>query len=520
MLGTHTLSKQYHKLRFHRRDWRSQCQGISQSFDPTSSRREGDSQNQPKSVLQEREIASPASIARQHCIRSGYETSSRFQTRSICDISSALISSSIPELLLSFSPWGGTAYLLKTFHAAGVPYWACFSLISLCVRITLIPVVVYSAHVASRFSKVAPEVYSFLSVLRRDDQGLRQVGQTTQHMRELAAMAIQAVLRIYEAHRIRPMALFYSPLLQIPCFMYVSMDLRKLVNGRQPELAQELTTCDGSALYWIQDLTDPDPFYVLPIVAGIAMYSNVEVAMARKSLAGELPGKTNEGNFLKDIFQSLAIFMPCFASHNPAGLQVYLWTSFFYTMVQAVALRNEHIRTLLGLPPMIQGKPQVPEVALRFVELKELEIKADKLRGDGPLLGEHVLYLGWRLSFPGTVRPSTLNVTGKIPDTSHLHIIKFFRYEGAPKRAYDQDVPFIPGISASYDEMAERKKKESQDRMIRQESEMQAYQEASYNQKTIVNKANEENHKKASAAKKIVKKETRRQPKTKSKRKK
>ena len=263
------------------------------------------------------------------------------------------ISTMLPEVFQSFSIWGGSGVLLKAFHMDGlVPHWACFSLINILVRVTLFPLVIYSAHTAARFGKVAAEIQFLVSIFQNDYKATKASGADGRTLTALLRMGLQSLRGVYKLHNINPLAAFLSPLMQLPFFIYISIDLRKMVNGRDPELAQELTDCGPSALYWISDLTEPDPFYALPILAGAAMYINLETALGKRNLAGEAASKADTGLLLKDIFQSVAVFMPCFASHNPAGMQIYLCTSFMFTTVQSVALRNERFRLMVGLPSL------------------------------------------------------------------------------------------------------------------------------------------------------------------------
>jgi membrane protein insertase Oxa1/YidC/SpoIIIJ len=68
-----------------------------------------------------------------------------------------------------------------------------------------------------------------------------------------------------------------SPALQIPVFIYFAMDLRKIIEGSDPLLAQKLVE---SNFLWLTDLTEPDPWYGLPIATGVLLYMNVEVSFA------------------------------------------------------------------------------------------------------------------------------------------------------------------------------------------------------------------------------------------------
>ena len=243
------------------------------------------------------------------------------------------------------------------------------------------------------------------------------------------------------------------------------MDLRKIVNGLDPQLAQALV---DSPVAWIPDLTEADPWYGLPVLAGVLLYANVEVAVGKRSLAGPSTAKADTGILLKDIFQSFAVFMPCFTSQMPAGVQIYVATSFLFTMGQSAALRNAMFRSLVGLPPMaLPGDTSLePKYAKEFIRLKQLEQKAREIRGDGPLLGKGVLAQDFECSFPGTYRKSTIQVESSgMPsvqvaagNTSDVDIAKptgttpQFDLSSSPFSG----LPFLPGVSAPPWQLAEQ----------------------------------------------------------------
>lgn len=372
----------------------------------------------------------------------------------------------LPEAFQGFSIWGGSSILLNTFHMDGViPYWACFSLINIFLRILLFPVVIHGARMAIRFGKVTPELQFLYTMYQNDRKKLKEANASPEEFKQLRRVVYESFRGIFALNKVSTLAIFHSPLIQIPCFYYMSIDLRKIINGRDPQLAQDLTE---SRFFWVEDLTDPDPYFVLPILAGFAMYANVETAVGRRSLTGEAASKADMNVFMKDLFQSFAIFIPCFASHSPAGMQIYLCTGFVFTIFQHLILRNKDFRSFAGL----DDTPGQAKYAMKLIELKELEKKAQEIRGDGELLGTGVLARGWELSFPGTYRKSTIQVDEKarqstVPtntvDTSFIQISMDIQntIEGlSPMTDFSgvSTTQFIPGISASPKEMAERQK--------------------------------------------------------------
>ena len=52
------------------------------------------------------------------------------------------------------------------------------------------------------------------------------------------------------------------------------------------------------------DLSEPDPYYGLPVLGGLLLYLNVEVALGKHALSGEASSRANAARFMKDGFQS------------------------------------------------------------------------------------------------------------------------------------------------------------------------------------------------------------------------
>lgn len=208
----------------------------------------------------------------------------------------------IPEFAQHYTVWGASGYLLTTLHMNGtVPYWACFSITNILVRTSLLPLVYHSAQTAARFGKVAPEVQFLVTLFQKDLKQQKREGASFGEQWTLFRLTMQTLGGIYKLHKIHPMAIFLSPLAQIPVFWYFSIDLRKIINGANPELAQSLTE---TGFLWVPDLTEADPWFGLPVMAGMLLYANVEVAIGRQSLSGQAASKSKLAYYLKDFFQS------------------------------------------------------------------------------------------------------------------------------------------------------------------------------------------------------------------------
>merc|ERR1712150_25689 len=241
-----------------------------------------------------------------------------------------------------------------------------------------------------------------------DRARLKEKGASRRELSTLFYKTMESLRFIYKYHKISPWAPFKSPLMQIPFFFYFATDIRKIVSGLDLQLARDLSE---GGVFWFKDLTDPDPMFSLPILSGVLLYANVEYALGRKRLSGDSVSENNLSIFLKDFFQSVSLFMPCFMATSPAGVQIYLATSLSFTFVQSVALRNESFRKCVNLPPLITGGPVEPELAMGFHRLKMIEREAAKVRGDKEVLGKGVLAPGWTASFEGRKRVSTISTS-------------------------------------------------------------------------------------------------------------
>ena len=210
--------------------------------------------------------------------------------------------SMLPDFLPSLHIWGGAGVMIKTIHFNGtIPFWATISILNVSVRTGLFPFVIYSAHNASRFAKVAPEVQFAVTVFQNDLKKRRAEGGSPREQAHLFRQVLELISGLYKLHNVNPLSVFISPLCQIPIFWYFSVDLRKIINGADPALAQQLT--EGGML-WFPDLTNPDPWFALPVMSGLLLYYNVEVAVGKQNLSGETASKSNIALLLKDGFQS------------------------------------------------------------------------------------------------------------------------------------------------------------------------------------------------------------------------
>jgi membrane protein insertase Oxa1/YidC/SpoIIIJ len=82
--------------------------------------------------------------------------------------------------------------------------------------------VIQGAHTSARFAKVVPEIQFLMTLFTNDYKQLRQRKDSTWVERyALMRTNFQTLSGLYKLHNINPLAVFYSPLLQLPIFWCV-----------------------------------------------------------------------------------------------------------------------------------------------------------------------------------------------------------------------------------------------------------------------------------------------------------
>jgi membrane protein insertase Oxa1/YidC/SpoIIIJ len=311
----------------------------------------------------------------------------------------------IQDITATFPFWGHSAALLKTIHMDGmIPYWACFPLLNVLLRICLFPLVIHSAHVGIRFSKVAPDLQLLFAVYARDYQRLIQSGAGIGERWILARQTFRTMSSLLKYNQVNPLTFFYAPLLQIPVYYYCANDLRRVVRGADPDMAQALT--DAPVSFWIPLLTEADPFNVLPSMAGLLFYLNLEYSLSPKR--GER--QTALIMIIKDVLQSVAVLTPAFLGSAPAGMQLYACTTFVITGFQSALVKNNTFRPWVGLPPLT--KPTEDKEILEIQRKRDEAIK-NELVGKGVLEPGTVAVAKWTTRVRSSVAGSAATAAAR-----------------------------------------------------------------------------------------------------------
>lgn len=134
-------------------------------------------------------------------------------------------------------------WLLKQFHGLVGNYGWAIVMLTIVIRIPFIPIMHKGQKSMKKLQKLQPHMKEIREKYKKDQQKMQQ-----------------EMMALYKKHKANPMGGCLPLLLQIPVFfalykvLLISIELR-----------------GAPWMLWITDLSQKDPFYVLPIVMGVTM---------------------------------------------------------------------------------------------------------------------------------------------------------------------------------------------------------------------------------------------------------
>lgn len=155
--------------------------------------------------------------------------------------------------------WGTTSILqnlLENVHIyTGTGWGVSIILTSLLVRLVLLKTYINASDVSARLATVGPNIVPIKARLKE-----AKAARDTDQMRRVAA----ELRELYRVAGIKMWKIFV-PMLQVPLGFGTFRLLRGMADLPVPGL-------DEGGFFWLTDLTLPDPYFILPMVTGMALY--------------------------------------------------------------------------------------------------------------------------------------------------------------------------------------------------------------------------------------------------------
>lgn len=242
--------------------------------------------------------------------------------------------------------------VLLFFHdTVGAGWGLSIILLTITVRLLLLPLTLKQVKSMQRLQLLAPELRRIQAKYRNDKQRQQQ-----------------EMMKFYQENRVNPLASCFPLLFQLPFFigLYYMLrgDLRFDICGQTAKACGDVVAGSGEFLF-IPDLTDRATGAVLVVL--VVMYVGSQIA------SGLLSTASMDRN-QRMIMLALPIVFVAFIINFPAGLMVYWITTNCWTIVQQLIVRKT-----VGLPN------RRPELAGAAVGAAALTGKAGKSDDDEPV---------------------------------------------------------------------------------------------------------------------------------------
>jgi len=192
--------------------------------------------------------------------------------------------------------------LITLYQRVGNWGWAIV-LLTVVINLLLVPLKHYSFVSMRKMQKLAPQV-------QRIRERYKKVKPTDPRYQQMS----QETMNLYKEHKVSPVSGCLPMLLMIPFFFAFYKLLMASIELRHAPF-----------LLWIQDLSQYDPYYVLPILMGVT-----QVAIQK------MTPQTTVDPVQAKIMQFMPILFTFILATAPAGLVLYWFSNNLVSMVQQV----------------------------------------------------------------------------------------------------------------------------------------------------------------------------------------
>ncbi|MGJ8580871.1 MAG: membrane protein insertase YidC [Psychromonas sp.] len=136
----------------------------------------------------------------------------------------------------------------------------------------------------------------------------------------------KAMMEMYKEEKVNPLGGCFPILLQMPIFIALYWSLMEAVELRHAPF-----------MFWIQDLSVQDPYYILPILMGVSMFFIQKMSPA-----------TVQDPMQQKIMKFMPVVFTFFFLWFPAGLVLYWLMSNIVTLVQQTIIYRQFEKNGLG----------------------------------------------------------------------------------------------------------------------------------------------------------------------------
>jgi YidC/Oxa1 family membrane protein insertase len=254
----------------------------------------------------------------------------------------------------------GLTWLLSKIHDLVGNWGVAIILLTFVVKLVLFPLTVRQMQSMARMKELKPEL-DRINELYGDDREKKGA----------------AIMELYRKRKVNPMAGCFPVLLQLPIWFSLYASLSSNVELFHAPFA-----------LWWQDLSSPDPFFILPVALGVLMFVQQKMSPA----TGMDPVQQ------KVMLYMMPAMITSFMLFLPAGLCLYMFTNSALSiaqqrMIEVQLAKKSATPPQSGSGPSDQSSSQQPEAS----NISTISPSRESLRGSArPSKAERRLRRGKR----------------------------------------------------------------------------------------------------------------------------
>ena len=184
--------------------------------------------------------------------------------------------------------------LLKWIHKYIPNYGLAIILLTILVKMLLYPISRKQYKSMEGMKKLQPQISALKEKFKGDKQKLNV-----------------ETMNLFKTHKVNPMSGCFPMLLQMPVFFALYRVLYNSIELRHSPF-----------VFWITDLSAPDPYYITPILMGVTMY-------LQQTLMPQPSTDPTQAKVMKFMPIMFALFMLAL----PSGLVIYIFVSSLLSVV-------------------------------------------------------------------------------------------------------------------------------------------------------------------------------------------
>jgi len=216
-----------------------------------------------------------------------------------------------------FSPLTGLVGTgLEFFHSLGLAWWLSIVALTIVVRLVLFPLTVRQVRSMRKMQDLKPDMDRIRAKYRNNREKQQE-----------------ELMKLYQERKVNPLGGCFPLLIQMPIFITMFYVIRDFGNTHE--------SFSQGGILWFQNLTEADPYYILPILSAITML-----------IGSEITAKNLEPQ-QRWLMRILPVAFTFFLYYFPAGLFMYWITSNIFTIGQNYLIYHHGP----GRKPAVTAKP-------------------------------------------------------------------------------------------------------------------------------------------------------------------